>query len=431
MPIGASTNGGNGAAFTRWTGAVFVFNLIVGVGALTLPLAFARGGLLLGTILLATCGIVAFVCVTFVIEACAVSEHMSGRSEITDMTATLLGKRQSFLCTVALIIYLYGDLSIYAVSVARTLSAFFYPDGYQVCLAGFALAVGPFCFMTFSNTKPLQYATLLIRNVALALMISFAIVRATTVSRDISRTVNMFSLPDIPVAFGACVYSYMCHHSVPGIISLIKNKARLVAIFAWDYVLITMVYMTLCITAVVAFGSHQKELYTLNFGYLKDVGLIWMADFLELFPIFSLTSNFPLIAITLRNNLISISRRHQDDSVADMQQQGLLGTDARRSNSRRHWYSLLAGVPPIVIAALVTNVDILVAVTGSYAGIVIQFVIPALLIRAARRVKFEEPFTNAQASPFQHRWWPLFVLGFALASTLLVSISLIQRLAHQ
>lgn len=86
---------------------MFVFNLIVGVGALTLPLAFARGGLLLGTILLATCGIVAFVCVTFVIEACAISEHMSGRSEITDMTTTLLGKRQSFLCTVALIIYLY------------------------------------------------------------------------------------------------------------------------------------------------------------------------------------------------------------------------------------------------------------------------------------------------------------------------------------
>jgi hypothetical protein len=42
------------------------------------------------------------------------------------------------------------------------------------------------------------------------------------------------------------------------------------------------------------------SLYTLNFQHF-DVSPL--ADFLTLYPVFTLSSNFPLIAITLRNNL--------------------------------------------------------------------------------------------------------------------------------
>jgi hypothetical protein len=49
-------------------GFVFVFNLIVGTGALTLPSAFARTGWVLGTFLIIILAFMSYVTVTFVIE---------------------------------------------------------------------------------------------------------------------------------------------------------------------------------------------------------------------------------------------------------------------------------------------------------------------------------------------------------------------------
>lgn len=54
-------------------GLIFVFNLIVGTGALTLPAVFAGAGWLLSLFLIILLAFVGFVTVTFVIEtmACA------------------------------------------------------------------------------------------------------------------------------------------------------------------------------------------------------------------------------------------------------------------------------------------------------------------------------------------------------------------------
>jgi amino acid permease len=51
-----------------WVLAVYLFNLIVGVGALSLPLAFASSGIALGTVCLCTVAAVAFITATFVCE---------------------------------------------------------------------------------------------------------------------------------------------------------------------------------------------------------------------------------------------------------------------------------------------------------------------------------------------------------------------------
>jgi amino acid permease len=61
--VDASGSYGNFAAFA------FVFNLVVGVGCLALPKAFQESGLVLGTIVLCFMGFIAYVTLTFVIEA--------------------------------------------------------------------------------------------------------------------------------------------------------------------------------------------------------------------------------------------------------------------------------------------------------------------------------------------------------------------------
>lgn len=64
-------------------GLVFLFNLIVGTGALTLPSAFAKTGWLLGLVLITILAFISYMTVTFVIEtmACANAIYYWGRLE--------------------------------------------------------------------------------------------------------------------------------------------------------------------------------------------------------------------------------------------------------------------------------------------------------------------------------------------------------------
>ena len=112
----------------------------------------------------------------------------------------------------------------------------------------------------------------------------------------------------IPTLFGVCVYSFMCHHSLPSLATPIRDKSKIFGLFAADYTLIMMFYSVLSFTAIYAF-KELKDLYTLNFlpsGCNNDnpiTTIPFIQYFLALFPVFTLSTNFPIIGITLRNNL--------------------------------------------------------------------------------------------------------------------------------
>lgn len=57
-------------------GLIFLFNLIVGTGALTLPSAFAKTGWLLGLILVTVLAFISYITVTFVVETMACANAM-------------------------------------------------------------------------------------------------------------------------------------------------------------------------------------------------------------------------------------------------------------------------------------------------------------------------------------------------------------------
>lgn len=52
-------------------GFIFIFNLIVGTGALTLPGVFAKAGWLLSLIVIVLLGVISYITVTFIIESMA------------------------------------------------------------------------------------------------------------------------------------------------------------------------------------------------------------------------------------------------------------------------------------------------------------------------------------------------------------------------
>jgi len=109
--------------------------------------------------------------------------------------------------------------------------------------------------------------------------------------------------------FGACVYAFMCHHSLPQLATPIRNKSAIYRFFGLDYLLILIFYVLICFTAVFTFANIE-DLYSLNFGPEAAAATedpittcVVVQYFLALFPVFTLSSSFPIIGITLRNNL--------------------------------------------------------------------------------------------------------------------------------
>lgn len=219
----------------------------------------------------------------------------------------------------------------------------------------------------------------------------------------------------VPELFGACVYSFMCHHSLPALVSPIADKSRLFRSLALDYLLIAVFYLLLALTGVFAF-AQVSDLYTLDFSQRwqgKEAFLI-PRYFLALFPVFTLSTSFPIVAITLRNNLIS-----------------LFLTEGRHCQwcLRKVLFPLLALLPPVLVAMATKNLEILVGVTGSYAGAGIQYLIPAFLVFSARRETLKvigQGVKNDFESPFRGKCWVIFVVVWAIACIILVSFNFIK-----
>lgn len=114
-------------------------------------------------------------------------------------------------------------------------------------------------------------------------------------------TVNFVAVPQL---IGASIYAFMCHHSVPSVISPIKNKTKILLKVAANFLFVYTLYMFLCMTGVYAFPKVD-ELYTINFTPSQDTGLFYrlIDSILVLFPVLTISISFPVITITLRNNI--------------------------------------------------------------------------------------------------------------------------------
>lgn len=230
----------------------------------------------------------------------------------------------------------------------------------------------------------------------------------------------VFETAGVPALFGACVYSFMCHHSLPGMITPITSKKKLGSFLPLDFVLICIFYLLLALTGIFAF-EHLEDLYTLNFiptkGGNDTIFLKVLQYFLALFPVFTLSASFPIMAITLRNTI-----------------QGLfLDTTQLHTYNlclRRILFPIVTVIPPILITMFFEDISLLVSFTGSYAGAGIQYVIPSLLVYNARKYCneiFPSTMTNPYQSPFKHVFWVYFVLAWAVICVIMVSLNLVQR----
>lgn len=244
-------------------------------------------------------------------------------------------------------------------------------------------------------------------------MIILAVIRLSKKEGKGHPSVADFS--GIPNLFGVCVYSFMCHHSLPSLITPIRNKDKLYWMIGGDYILILAFYALVSFTGIYAF-AEINDLYTLNF--LPDecnssnsiTNIAFFQYFLALFPVFTLSTNFPIICITLRNNLKTLfyNPAKPYSWLVD-----------------RILFPLLAITPPIIIAFITNEVEFLVGITGSYAGTGIQYIIPALLVYFGRKKikSVVDSIDNKYSSPFSHTFWVVFVCVWAIICMIFVTVN--------
>ena len=363
-----------GSSYSTFSALIFIFNLVVGTGALALPKAMADAGWLLSVIFLAIVAVFAFISATFVIEAQAAANavlktapgaagratadsglgafekpllgggspyQITERVEVTYMGELLGSPRMRTFFSVMLMVYLYGDLAVYAVTISTALSSVarlpfdhpaVVPDSgstggleddddrlsYSIYLLCFAVLTLPIAFLDFQKSAWLQYTTCAVRNSAFFTMVIVMAIHTQTDGAGIPPSAHLPRAP-IKVAepaefaelYGVCIYAFMCHHSLPSIISPIRNKNIVTRIFFFDYIFILIAYVGLGGVSLLAFdglpdspGSCPptmiadeptpcpvQHLITQNF---ESFSFKPLAYYLSLYPVFALTTNFPL-----------------------------------------------------------------------------------------------------------------------------------------
>ncbi|KAF7629280.1 hypothetical protein Mgra_00009174 [Meloidogyne graminicola] len=531
----------NVQTFSTTIGLLYIFNLIVGTGALTLPKAFQSAGYILGLILLLISEFTSYISATFVIETLAIANYilnkpltnqnilneeqiliegenndenniseeeaeeinkkliLNKRIELAEMSHIFLGIGGTIFTYIILIIYLFGDLAVYSTMVPKSLmniicstlnssslnsslpchnnpndwlhlfSRFFV---YQFCILIFVIFCFPMILMGMTKTKWLQLSTTLSRWTAFILMIVMAI--NLLLNNGVKGHPPPINFNSFGSLFGVTVYAFMCHHSIPGLIFPIREIKNNFNIQLFGvYTLIYLFYCALSLTGSFAF-EHTQDIYTINFLHEKTDNFnffnLLIDYFLALFPVFVLTSSYIIVAITLCNNIrvlvkLLINKRInsslENQNIINNDNQPLLQneynnippseieeeqtinyfnlfnnnifnylqTNINLNNLNKYLIPIIILLIPSLISMTTDNVLLLASITGSFPGVGVQYILPAILILNARRALFIKIGSstipsNLLSSPFKHWLWPIAILCWAIFAIIIVSTNI-------
>lgn len=325
------------------------------------------------------------------------------RFELGSMTNLFLKPKLSGFFFVSIAAYLFGDLIIYNTMMAKSLrdiacTAEFncteskdysmfkcWPgvslnrhQSYRLLLTILVLTLAPFTFAKIQKSMFIQFATIGLRWLAYISMLGITIKVYVHGHQRHEKQLSTAVFSEVHKLFGICVYSFMCHHSVPAILTPIQDKSRLYHKLAVDYITVFGLYAILALASVFTF-DYIHDIYSLNFQKShcsnqpdSEGNLYFFNYFIPSYPVFTLFSSYSVVAISLINNLNVLTR------------------DFIRIDRRYLWITentmpLIALIPPYISSLFTENVSTIVSIVGSYTGTLIQYFFPAILVYYSRR----------------------------------------------
>ncbi|OQR91845.1 transmembrane protein [Achlya hypogyna] len=416
----------------------FTVNYILGVGSLGVPYALYHAGLLFGSAMLIFVSWLSYVTVMWVSETTIRARELDATNphtkllqdpmhfpEVTTLCERFLGHAGARVYQLSLLGLMYGGLigysQVFVNSIVSQLAAF--NIGNVIVAAVFGLIVVPLSCCDLNEQIHVQVGMAILRFVALLTMILSAGVAIWTNPND-SGSHSLTQPPyvsDVPLVnfhgfgllFSTTVFSQLFQHSVPGLLAPLsrQDQPKAASIFGGALLTTTLFYLGLGLSCCYYFGDSISSSVNLNWAHftwgLSPVP-VWakcLTALVVLFPALDTLSVFPLIAITLGDNL-AVSLR-QCCSFWTLKQQRVV-------------CRLVAALPPLVIAVLVTDLSITLQISGVF-GVYVAFIAPALLQWAARR---EDPRDNMYSGRFSGDPYIYLVLAFGLVAFCILSFQI-------
>ena len=357
--------------------------------------------------------------------------EITTKVEYGEMAKTMFNKYGVTCVYLSLSLYLYGSLSVYASGVSKCVTTVICGDTdifegnvylpcrrvkklsiiemYRCMLSVFTIVLGPFVFLNISKTKFLQVVTTIFRLLSFTVMVVLSVIKIINGERH--QSPKSFDINGLSNLFGICCASLMVQNSLPTILTPVNKKRNLKLVMLLDFVAVLLCNALIGLTAVYAFGEDNiQDVYTLNFS---NPTIIKYA--LQLFPVFTLSTNFPILGITLRENLKTLFLRNNiEEQNSDI-------------FIRKCIFPLITVIPPIIISYNVYDVGLLISITGAYPGAILQYMIPAMLVYLGRiRMKtLLATHVNKYRSPFAHNFWVIIIIIWYIISTVFVTINFI------
>uniref|UniRef100_A0A7M4E6K9 Amino acid transporter transmembrane domain-containing protein n=1 Tax=Crocodylus porosus TaxID=8502 RepID=A0A7M4E6K9_CROPO len=384
--------------YSLMVGMMYLFNAMFGLGILALPKAFADAGWLTSSVILALAMVMSYITVTFLIEVMASANARVVWNRRSDSyKENEIKLKENILVPEKKREEPTHQKTFYSELLSKCLCCCYLPDDPKPSVFDINE------LLSLADLTKMYFNTVF----CIIFIVAFHLL-ATGHGKGNPSLANFGALPNL---FGACSLAAVSHATLPQIIPPIQNKAYLGFGIAIVFIVVGTLYALLSLTIMFTFENDKIEtIVLLNFLDCSVAPGVFFIYFLGLYTTFKVSAIFPLNAVTLRDNLWAMFSPFQCSHIWIVE---------------RLIFPILTILPPIVIAMVTENIEVIVGVTGSYAATIIQFVIPPLLVFFSRRDTHEKfgPSVHIKfASPFQHNLWIIIVIIFAVFALITVTI---------
>ena len=230
---------------------------------------------------------------------------------------------------------------------------------------------------------------------------------------------------ELPALFGIGTYIFKTQYYLPGLITPMKKKHRVLFMMFATVTIILAFHLFMSFTAVFWLSFDElQDLYTLNFfipfstSYpLGKKVLSIIGYYIVIYPVFALTPIVPMDNIVLRENLKPLVRLLFKEKWIEIKP--LMFTVDRIV------LPMIVIILPLAIAFATTNVEVLLGISAGVFGVWIQYLIATALLFAGkhflmRKYTYAGKYENKYKSPFSHIFFLIFITVWTVVSVILV-----------
>lgn len=450
---------------------------MTGISILTLPYAFSKAGLLLGSLVMVVCMFVAFMTATFMCEAFTIASGIrydeaaeqvrsDGMRENEDSDRILSTKSSEALIhkfkfrermemgylgemlfeqkALVAMVYgvmvaqMYGSNTVLCVLVNKALShaaaSIVQMCGvvanehaiYKCCVISVFFLVFPLCLADLQKTKKFTMVIMCLKFFAMFLFILVSTGKTITALQQegfaVFDRIPMWNADYSTLVFGNAVFLFCQHHMLPSMTAPVRPQGKIPFVIGAGFLLITLLSWLINFMALVAWTSERMGTCSSQAGgHFCTVQPMYNLNFAPLSWLNGLVGIFIVAypAMSIANFPVQAITTRNTLSL-------LLGMEpsyAAAPLAAQNLILLLAVlVPPFGIALLTTDVQNMIQYVGGYAGLTIGFLFPMLLVIYGRRMR---DMLGADSVPLTSCFGNLFgysvTIGFYVGAIVIVT----------